>query len=112
MLPYDDNSFDVVIGSAALEHVPNDSECLKELYRIIKPGGAFIMTTLPNRLSYTEWLNRRLHRTHHLSLYGLKEAKHVLTSRFPADCIWLSPDFPKHVLHARHLRFAISEQAR
>jgi hypothetical protein len=35
------------------------------------------MTTLPNRLSYTEWVNRRLHRTHHLRLYGLKEAKHM-----------------------------------
>jgi len=77
LLPYQDNFFDVVIGSAALEHVPNDSESLKELYRIIKPGGVFIMTTLPNRFSYTEWLNRRFHRTHHLRLYSLKEAKHM-----------------------------------
>jgi SAM-dependent methyltransferase len=77
LLPYQDNFFDVVIGSAALEHVPIDSESLKELYRIIKPGGVFIMTTLPNRLSYTEWLNRRFHRNHHSRLYSLKEAKHM-----------------------------------
>jgi SAM-dependent methyltransferase len=76
-LPYEDNSFDAVIGTAALEHVPNDSESLKELYRVIKPGGFFIMTTLPNRFSYTEWLNRRLQKPHHLRIYSLKEAKRM-----------------------------------
>lgn len=76
-LPYDDNSFDAVIGTAALEHVPNDSESLKELYRVIKPGGVFIVTTLPNRFSYTEWLNRRLRRPHHLRRYSLGEAKRM-----------------------------------
>jgi SAM-dependent methyltransferase len=74
-LPYETNSFDAVIGSGVLEHVPNDSESLKELYRIIRPGGFFIMTFLPNRCSYTEWLNRRLGNPHHLRLYSLARAK-------------------------------------
>jgi SAM-dependent methyltransferase len=77
LLPYDDNSFDAVIGTAVLEHVSNDSESLKELHRVIKPGGAFIMTTLPNRFSYTEWLNRFLKRPHHLRRYSLSEARHI-----------------------------------
>jgi len=75
LLPYETNSFDTVIGSGVLEHVPNDSECLKELYRIIRPGGFFIMTMLPNKYSYTEWLNRRLKNPHHLRMYSLAEAK-------------------------------------
>jgi SAM-dependent methyltransferase len=74
-LPYEDDFFDAVIGTAVLEHVPNDSRSLEELYRVIKPGGYFIMTTLPNRFSYTEWLNRCLQRPHHLRRYSLKEAK-------------------------------------
>ena len=74
-LPYESNSFDAVIGSGVLEHVPNDDESLKELYRIIKSGGFFIMTMLPNRYSYTEWLNRRLGNPHHLRLYSLAQAK-------------------------------------
>jgi ubiquinone/menaquinone biosynthesis C-methylase UbiE len=77
LLPYDDNSFDAVIGTAALEHVPNDSESLTELYRVIKPGGVLIVTTLPNRFSYTEWLNQRLHRPHHLRIYSRKEIKRM-----------------------------------
>ena len=77
LLPYEDNSFDTVMGSGVLEHVPNDSESLKELYRIIRPGGFFIMTMLPNQYSYTEWLNRRLRNPHHLRMYSLSEAKHM-----------------------------------
>jgi ubiquinone/menaquinone biosynthesis C-methylase UbiE len=77
LLPYEDDSFDVVIGSGVLEHVPNDSESLKELYRIVRPGGHFMMTMLPNKGSYTEWLNRRLGNPAHLRLYSLAEAKHM-----------------------------------
>ncbi len=76
-LPYENNSFDAVIGSGVLEHVPIDSESLKELYRIIRPEGRLIVTMLPNRYSYTEWLNRRLHNPHHLRMYSLEEARHM-----------------------------------
>ena len=76
-LPYEDNSFDVVIGSGVLEHVPFDSESLKELYRIIRPGGRLIVTMLPNKYSYTECLNRALQNPHHLRLYSLAEARYM-----------------------------------
>jgi len=77
LLPYESDSFDAVIGSGVLEHVPNDFESLKELYRIIRPGGFFIMTMLPNAYSYTEWMNRRLKNPHHLRMYSLSEARHM-----------------------------------
>jgi SAM-dependent methyltransferase len=77
LIPYKDNFFDAVMGSGVLEHVAFDSESLKELYRIIKPGGVFIMTMLPNERSYTEWLNRRLGNPHHLRLYSLTEGKRM-----------------------------------
>jgi len=78
LLPYPDNTFDVVFGSGVLEHVPIDAESLKELYRIIRPGGRLIITMLPNRLSYTEFLNRRLGNPHHLRLYSLREILRML----------------------------------
>jgi SAM-dependent methyltransferase len=73
LLPYEDNTFDVVMGSGVLEHVPIDIESLKELYRVIRPQGRLIITMLPNRLSYTEFLNRRLGNPHHLRLYSHQE---------------------------------------
>lgn len=76
-LPYADDRFDAVIGSGVLEHVPNDSESLKELYRITRPGGHLIVTMLPNRYSYTEWLNRTLKNPHHMRRYTLPEIRRM-----------------------------------
>ncbi len=38
-LPFDDNSFDVILCNHVLEHIPNDTKAMQELYRILKPGG-------------------------------------------------------------------------
>lgn len=38
-LPFDDNSFDVVFCNHVLEHIPDDTKAMQELYRILKPNG-------------------------------------------------------------------------
>ncbi len=40
-----DGSFDIVICNHVLEHVPDDKRALKELYRVLKPGGTAILQT-------------------------------------------------------------------
>jgi ubiquinone/menaquinone biosynthesis C-methylase UbiE len=42
-MPFPDNEFDVVICNHVLEHVENDNKALKEIFRVIKPGGFAIM---------------------------------------------------------------------
>ncbi len=37
--PFADNTFDVVFCNHVLEHVEDDLQCMRELYRIMKPGG-------------------------------------------------------------------------
>jgi SAM-dependent methyltransferase len=65
-LDYPDASFDGVIAGGTLEHVPNDGESLTELWRVLSPGGALLITHLPNAGSWTEFISRRLfpHQAH------------------------------------------------
>lgn len=42
-LPFDENSFDFFICSHVLEHVPDDHQAIRELYRITKFGGRGIL---------------------------------------------------------------------
>ncbi|NJX14527.1 methyltransferase domain-containing protein [Tamlana crocina] len=38
-LPFDDNTFDVIFCNHVLEHIPDDTKAMQELYRVMKPGG-------------------------------------------------------------------------
>lgn len=38
-LPFDDNSYDVILCNHVLEHIPDDTKAMQELYRVMKPGG-------------------------------------------------------------------------
>lgn len=38
-LPFDDNSFDVILCNHVLEHIPDDVMAMQELYRVLKPNG-------------------------------------------------------------------------
>ncbi|ACK67440.1 Methyltransferase type 11 [Rippkaea orientalis PCC 8801] len=43
-LPWDDHQFDYVYGIWILEHINDPLPCLKEVYRVLKPGGKIILT--------------------------------------------------------------------
>lgn len=38
-LPFPDDSFDVILCNHVLEHIPDDTKAMQELYRILKPNG-------------------------------------------------------------------------
>lgn len=43
-LPYEDNQFDVALTFEALSHFLNPSDCLAEAYRVLRPGGVYIIS--------------------------------------------------------------------
>ena len=51
-LPLDDKSIDIVISSAVFEHIENVNEALDEIYRVLKPGGLFLLRWHPFRTRY------------------------------------------------------------
>jgi SAM-dependent methyltransferase len=51
-LPFPDSSFDRIIASEVLEHLPDDAAAVRELARVLRPGGT-IAVTIPAWLSET-----------------------------------------------------------
>jgi SAM-dependent methyltransferase len=42
-MTFEDSSFDYIICSHVLEHIPDDVQAMKELFRVLKPGGHAVL---------------------------------------------------------------------
>jgi SAM-dependent methyltransferase len=49
-IPYDDETFDLVVGHAVLHHIPDVELALREVLRVLKPGGRFVFAGEPTRI--------------------------------------------------------------
>jgi len=72
-LPFPDNSFDSVICSEVIEHVPDKPEILGEMSRVLRPGGTLILGT-PD---YGRWLWWVLEWIYGLVLPGAYAQEHI-----------------------------------
>jgi ubiquinone/menaquinone biosynthesis C-methylase UbiE len=59
-LPFPDSSFDLVVGHAVLHHLPDVEASLREVLRVLRPGGRFVLAGDPTRIG--DWYARRLGR--------------------------------------------------
>ena len=48
-LPFDDASFDLVVGHAVLHHLPDVERAFAEFRRVLRPGGAVVFAGEPSR---------------------------------------------------------------
>ncbi len=79
-LPEADNSFDLVLCSHVLEHIPDDKKALQEIYRVLKPSGkAILLVPLDAKLEKTyedftivspEERLKAFGQTDHVRMYG------------------------------------------
>ncbi len=84
-LPFADHTFDRIIASEILEHVPDDQGVMAELFRVLKPGGrlaATVPAALPEQICW--WLSDDYHAPAaeggHVRIYGLPELRTKLAS--------------------------------
>jgi SAM-dependent methyltransferase len=84
-LPFADGSFDRIIASEVLEHVPDDLGVMAELFRVLGPGGrlaATVPSAMPEQVCW--WLNDGYHapkaKGGHVRIYGLPELGAKLAS--------------------------------
>jgi ubiquinone/menaquinone biosynthesis C-methylase UbiE len=57
-IPYDDATFDLVVGHAVLHHIPDVELAFREVLRVLKPGGRFVFAGEPTR--WGDWYARKL----------------------------------------------------
>jgi SAM-dependent methyltransferase len=100
-LPFQDRSFDIVIHFHTFEHIPNDRAAMREVARILKPGG-FMLCQVPRRagqqtdedLSLTsEQRQERYGQYNHVRVYGddfeerLQESGFIVGSHAAGDVL-------------------------
>ena len=56
-LPFPDASFDGVLLSGLVHHLPDPSKCAAEVFRVLRPGGRFVAFD-PNRMNPFMWVYR------------------------------------------------------
>jgi 2-polyprenyl-3-methyl-5-hydroxy-6-metoxy-1,4-benzoquinol methylase len=60
-MPFENDSFDVIVSSEVIEHTPNPHKAIEELARVLKPNGILVLTT-PNKFWYFSiWIANKLH---------------------------------------------------
>lgn len=79
-IPFRENSFDVILCNHVMEHVEDDRRCMRELQRVLKPGGWAIMqvpidygreeTYEDTSITEPEERERHFWQKDHLRLYG------------------------------------------
>ncbi|OUZ07063.1 SAM-dependent methyltransferase [Aeromicrobium sp. PE09-221] len=77
-LPYEDASFDTVLASEILEHVPEDVQAISELVRVLAPGGTLAVTVprwLPERVCWALSDEYHANEGGHIRIYKADELR-------------------------------------
>lgn len=98
-LPFRDSSFDVVICSEVLEHIPGNREAIAELVRVLKPGKNLVVSVprfLPERICWALSSDYHNEPGGHIRIYRKRELLSLLEN---AGTKCWSIRY-KHALHA------------
>ena len=98
-LPFRDNSFDVVICSEVLEHIPGNKAAIAELVRVLKPGKNLVVSVprfLPERICWALSSSYHNEPGGHIRIYRKRELLSLLEN---AGTKCWSIRY-KHALHA------------
>lgn len=74
-LPMPDSSFDAVVAAEVIEHLENPRVMVRELFRLLKPGGVVILST-PNNESWRSLLSLMM-RGHYVAFCNGSYPAHI-----------------------------------
>lgn len=100
-LPMPAEAYDVVIANHVLEHIDDDRQAIRELHRVLRPGGIALLTVPvnPSRAEtyedprITDPVRRRAHfnADDHRRFYGLDFADRLTDAGFRVETFRMSP---------------------
>jgi SAM-dependent methyltransferase len=98
-LPFESESFDRVIAAEVMEHLPEDTDAMSELFRVLKPGGLIAVTVprwLPEKVCWA--LSDAYHEVEggHVRIYKGSQ----LRERLEATGLVYDGEHHAHALHA------------
>jgi len=97
-----DASYDVVMANHVLEHIPDDRKAMRELFRLLKPGGIGLFSVPINATRQTtyenpaitgkaeRWAHFSAH--DHLRYYGLDFADRLMEAGFQVETFRMTPE--------------------
>jgi SAM-dependent methyltransferase len=107
-IPLADNTYDIVMCNHVMEHIDDDLKAMKEVYRILKPGGcAFLQVPLDTSLnktyedkSITDPLEREKHflQKDHVRLYGIDYGKKLREAGFSVQELEYVKELPEDLV--------------
>ncbi|NND16678.1 MAG: methyltransferase domain-containing protein, partial [Eudoraea sp.] len=102
-LPFENDTFDVILCNHVLEHIPDDEAAMKELYRVMKPGGWGVFqipqdiyrekTFEDNSITDKAERTRIFGQYDHVRIYGLDYFDRLKEVGFEAEGINYTADF-------------------
>lgn len=103
-LPFSDNSFDFIICNHVLEHIPDDTQAMREIYRVLAPGGKAILqvpydrnrekTFEDNSITDKKERAKIFGQYDHVRIYGMDYFDKLRTIGFKVDAFNLSTTLP------------------
>jgi SAM-dependent methyltransferase len=110
--PLEDDSFDVIMCNHVLEHIPDDRAALREIRRMLAPGGwAMLMTpilveTTVEDLSVTDPDERlrRFGQADHVRRYGWDYLRRLDDAGFETEIVRLENELPAAAIDHHQLR--------
>ena len=102
-LPFENGSFAGVSSCGVLEHVSDPDGSLKEIHRILKPGGYFYLFMLPQKTSWVEKLSEWRGCSVHPVRYTVAETEQLLRENgFVVEKLWKFNLVPKNLTGLPH----------
>lgn len=112
-LPFDDNRFDLVLAEETFYFWKDPEACLKEVYRVLKPGGQFLLLHSKGAMPPDKIYEKLIP---HMKVYSKKELKEYLedagfrnvTSRSKLSALTVTSVKPLSVLDQAKKRLKLS----